>query len=114
MQSTTTNHHSEEATVLASKFDITTLQCRHEVFSPNYGLDLTVVQLGYGAVASEDVLSGKARPVEAYLAADGRGWMMAWHEGPETGEPIYVERHDRDGCQFHGYVDSISRRVIQT
>jgi hypothetical protein len=84
-----------------------------KVFSPNYGGDLVVNGLSYGRVPVEDVLSGEAKPIAATLSADGRSWIAQWHEGPESDESIYVETHDRWGCRFHGYVDSVSRRIVQ-
>lgn len=82
------------------------------VYSPNYLGYLTVVGLSYGVVDAEDVLSGAAKPIEATLSADGRSWAPVWHEGP-SGEGVYVERWDATGVVFHGWVDVVSRRIVQ-
>jgi hypothetical protein len=50
--------------------DISTLSIRDQVWSENAAAMLTVVELAYRRVPAEDVLSGKARPIEARLSAD--------------------------------------------
>ena len=98
----------------ASKFDISTLEIRHTIYSPNFGGELTVVGLSYGRVPAEDVLDGTAKPIEAHVSSDGRSWLSEWHRGPESGDAAYVERHDATGCVFHGWVDSVSRLIVQS
>lgn len=103
----------------AEKFNsipsVQNMKMRDLVYSPNYGAELVVVQVSYGVVPTEDVLSGKAKPVLAYLSADGRAFDHThWHRGPESGESIYVEVHDYSGRFFHGWVDARSRRIVQT
>ncbi len=93
--------------------DVSTLSIRDRVWSENAAAMLTVVQLAYGRVPAEDVLSGKARPIEARLSADGRAFdTSAWHKGEITDE-VYVERITRAGCAFHGLVDAQSRHITQ-
>jgi len=93
--------------------DVSTLSIRDRVWSENAAAMLTVVGLSYGRVPSEDVVSGKARPIEARLSADGRAFdTSAWHEGEITSE-VYVERITGAGCSFHGLVDSRSRHITQ-
>lgn len=98
---------------MTSKFELATLQTRHTIYSPNYGGELTVVQLSYGKVDADDVLAGTAKPIAAVVTADGRSYLPEWHTGPESGDAVYVERHDETGCAFHGWIDSISRRIVQ-
>ena len=84
------------------------------VHSPNFGGDLKVVALAYAIGTDvDDVLAGQATPIEATLTADGRSYRAEWHEGPESGEAIYVERHDATGCVFHGWIDQTSRKIVQ-
>lgn len=97
----------------ASKFDVSTVAVRQDVYSPNYGAGLIVWRTSFGNVPIEDALDGTAKPVEAWLSADGRHYVAEWHEGPEA-DAVYVERHDVTGCTFHGWVDSVSRRIVQT
>jgi len=96
-----------------SRFEVASLKTGHDIYSPNYGGSLKVSGLGYGKVSSESVIAGHAKPISAELSADGRHFRTgAWHEGPEA-EPVYVERHDQRGCFFHGWVDSVSRQLVQ-
>ena len=95
------------------QFDVATATTLQRVFSPKYGADLIVNQVSYGQVPVEDVFSGAALPIEATLTADGRHYdRRGWHEGAEA-EAVYVERHTREGCVFHGWIDSVSRRLVQ-
>ena len=97
----------------SSKFDISTLKVLHTIYSPNTGGELTVVELSYGIVESAAVLDGTAKPIEARVSADGRAWSSEWHQGAESGDAVYVERHDITGCVFHGWVDATSRQIVQ-
>lgn len=49
-----------------------------------------------------------------YATQDGRGFHRGvWHDGDEAGS-VWAEVWDKAGfCQFHGTVDSVSRRVTQ-
>jgi hypothetical protein len=52
----------------------------------------------------------------AHLSQDGGFFSTSvWHEGPEA-ETVYVERWNVETGQreFHGYVDSVSRKLVQT
>ena len=52
-------------------------------------------------------------PVEVTLTSDGRHYnRQGWHEGP-TAEDIRVERWTPQGMVFHGYLDSVSRKLVQ-
>jgi hypothetical protein len=50
------------------------------------------------------------------LTEDGRSYRPGWHDpaehGPE-GEWIAVERWSARGREFHGFIDSRSRRLLQ-
>lgn len=52
----------------------------------------------------------------AHLSEDGGIFSTSvWHDGP-TADTVYVERWDvGNGVrEFHGYVDSVSRKLVQT
>lgn len=62
----------------------------------------------------ERVLAGQAAVEYVSLTSDGRGAELTkWHEGPAN-EWVYVERWSPRGREFHGWVDSVSRRLLQT
>lgn len=87
---------------------------RAAIYSPNYGGDLLVVGKSYPKGSNvDDVVAGRIRPESVMLSSDGRHWLDGWHHGDEA-DAIYVERHMTGGCVFHGYVDSASRRIVQT
>lgn len=92
---------------------VSEMNTRTQVFSPKVGHNLTVAQVSYGKVAVEDVLSGKAKAIEARLSADGRSWWSEWHQGESSGRECYVERYDETGLVFHGWIDQDSRRIVQ-
>lgn len=88
-------------------------------FSPNYGADLLVTSRAFGLGATADeVTRGVVAAEVVELSADGRSWVDGWHDakrhGAESTEAVYVEKHTRGGAVFHGWVDSVSRRVVQT
>jgi hypothetical protein len=88
---------------------------RDLVWSNNYGDYLTVVGTSYPATATlDEVQRGAVRPDSVMLSADGRHWLDAWHRGDESDSAVYVERHTIGGAVFHGWIDSASRRIIQT
>ena len=94
--------------------DVASLALHDRVWSPNANQELTVVGLSYGHVPAEDVLSGRARPTEAKLSADGQSFVTSrWHEGEPSDETVYVERLTAEGRAFHGFIDSQSRRLVQ-
>ncbi len=94
--------------------DASSLALHDRVWSPNANRELTVVGLSYGHVPAEDVLAGRARPIEASLSADGRSFVTScWHEGEPSDETVYVERITAEGRAFHGFIDSQSRRLVQ-
>lgn len=54
---------------------------------------------------------GKANMI---LTRDGLPREREWHEGPESTNWIRADVYSSDGLIFHGYVDSVSRRIVQT
>ncbi|HTU78525.1 MAG TPA: hypothetical protein VMF09_07180 [Solirubrobacteraceae bacterium] len=94
--------------------DVSSLTLGDAVWSPNAGRELRVVGLSYGRVPTEEVLAGRARPIEARLSADGRSFeSRTWHRGDACGEEVYVERITAEGCMFHGFIDSETRHIVQ-
>lgn len=96
--------------------DVMMLDCLDTFVSPQSGVTLTVCRRSFGQVPVEDVLSGKCSPTVIYGSQDGRGWVDGvWHksEDGEESEGVWVERWTLGGCQFHGVVDSVSRKVVQ-
>lgn len=95
--------------------EVMSLGLRDTFVSPCSGMTLTVVGRSFGVVEVEDVLAGKAPAIEVRATGDGRGYMSAWHsqaDGPET-EGVWAERWSAQGCEFHGVVDSVSRKIVQ-
>lgn len=75
---------------------------------------LVVNQRSFGRVSVESVLDGTATAGEVTLTTDGRGAVTSeWHTGPEA-EWVFVERWSTAGRVFHGWVDSGSRKLLQT
>lgn len=60
-----------------------------------------------------EAINGTGRVVSALLSTDGRGYTGRWHDGPESGSTAYVERWTEAGLDFHGFVDSVSRDLVQ-
>lgn len=92
-----------------------------EHHSPNYGGNLTVVQLSYGRVTENEVVSGAARPIVAWLSSDGRSFITplvyqdvyADTPTPIASPAVYIEKHDESGCIFHGWIDPATRKLVQ-
>lgn len=82
------------------------------IYSPNVRADLTRVAASFGKVSVESVIDGRAAPITATYTADGRAMRNGWHAGAEA-DAIYVERHDAGRCVFHGFIDSVSRKLVQ-
>jgi len=52
-------------------------------------------------------------PVEVTLTSDGGRYSQnGWHTGEEA-EWVQVERWTPEGRVFHGFIDSVSRRLVQ-
>lgn len=92
-----------------------TTPLRGTFHSANYGAALVVVGTSYPiGTTTDEVLRRVVTPEFVMASADGRHWVDGWHTGAESGDVVYVERHTIGGCVFHGYVDSVSRRIVQT
>jgi hypothetical protein len=75
------------------------------------GMTLRVHSRSFGSISLAELQAG-APATEVILTSDGRGYELGWHEGPEA-EAVYLERWDTTGRVFHGWVDSVSRRLVQ-
>lgn len=74
---------------------------------------LVAVQRTFGVVPVESVLDGTAVAESVTLTSDGRGALTTtWHEGPENAW-VFVERWTPAGRVFHGFVDSVTRKLLQ-
>ncbi len=82
------------------------------IYSPNVCAALVRVAASFGKVSVESVIDGSAAPISATYSADGRGMRNGWHSGDEA-DAVYVERHDLGVCVFHGFIDSVSRKLVQ-
>lgn len=78
------------------------------------GMKVTTQHVSYGHVPVEAVLDGTANAVEVTATSDGRGYIPEWHSGAESGETAYVERYTTAGRTFHGFIDSVSRKIVQS
>lgn len=48
------------------------------------------------------------------LTQDGRGYNRdGWHQGDDGEDAVYVERWTASGREFHGWIDSRSRKLVQ-
>lgn len=75
--------------------------------------DLIVVHRGWSRYISvDDMLANRIRCDTVTLTADGRHYIASPHEGP-TADQVYVERWEPAGRAFHGFIDSVSRRIVQ-
>lgn len=62
----------------------------------------------------KSVLDGTATAESVTLTSDGRQALTSeWHEGAEY-EWVFVERWTAAGRVFHGWVDSATRKLLQT
>jgi len=101
---------------ISHPFDLQTIAPSLTRFVGYGGVTMTTVGGSYGHVAVEDVLAGRAPMVEVTATSDGRSFHRGngWHAGPETGEAVYVEVYSDRGREFHGWIDSDSRKLVQT
>lgn len=84
------------------------LRCGEDVYTIEPNIKLTVVK--------REGLQGLGiwEPCEVVtMTSDGRRYDRGeWHSGPEA-ESVYVERWNRDGRIFHGWIDRRTRRLVQ-
>lgn len=87
-----------------------------QVYQTGQGFPLTVNAVQYGHAAVEDVLAGRALAQEVVMTTDGKNAQpQKWHEGPPTDEEwVYYERWTPEGRVAHGWVDSVTRNLIQS
>lgn len=75
---------------------------------------LIVNHVSYGKVPVEDVLAGRAPAQEVTLTEDGRGAIrVGWHTDGPAAEWVRYEVWTPEGRIAHGFVDSVSRRLLQ-
>ncbi len=87
---------------------------RDEIDTGSCGV-LVVNQITYPrATPIEKVLDHSARAESVTLTSDGRSYYQGgWHEGETYGDSVYVERWTAEGRVFHGFVDSVTRKLVQ-
>jgi hypothetical protein len=97
---------------MATTADVLSARTGAEVVTE--GMTLRVNRRSWSRGAEEAaIIAGTLPADEVVLTSDGRHYdHHGWHEGPEA-DAIYVERWTRQGREFHGWVDSVSRRLVQ-
>lgn len=76
------------------------------------GIAMKTVHCSFGKVPVEHVIEGLAIPTEVTATSDGRPYVGGWHEGESVGS-VFVERYTLEGREFHGWIDSQSRKLVQ-
>ena len=96
-------------------FDLQTIAPSLTQFVGFGGITMTTIGGSYGVVPVEDVMSGRAQVIEVTATSDGRSYMRngGWHTGPEA-DAVYVEVYSDRGREFHGWIDSVSRKLVQS
>jgi hypothetical protein len=82
------------------------------------GVTVTTVHAEFGKITNEEYEAG-AMAVRVTATSDGgryaQGeWHREEHDGAFSDETVYVETYDRVGRTFHGYIDKVSRKIVQT
>lgn len=81
------------------------------------GVTVTTQHARFGHQPEAAVLSGVATAIEVTATSDGRRYVGEWHredvDGPFA-DSVYVEVYDYMGRKFHGYIDAVSRKLVQT
>jgi hypothetical protein len=81
-------------------------QCGDTVQAVN--LDATLV------VNHRIALDAEGVPERVVATQDGRhADLTGWHQGPGS-EEVYYEALNRDGSGSHGWVDGLSRKLVQS
>lgn len=113
MTAPTTPQEDTTMLTISHPFDLQSIAKPGTQFVGYGGVPVTTVNASYGVVPVEDVLSGKAPAVEVTATSDGRGALTGcWHVG-DSDASVYVERYSDRGREFHGWVDSDTRRLVQ-
>jgi hypothetical protein len=74
---------------------------------------LTVNHRTWPVGTSWEAIEAGLPAAEATLTGDGRHYdRRGGHEGP-VAEWVYVERFSARGREFHGWIDSASRKLLQ-
>jgi hypothetical protein len=96
--------------------DFSAIRLGATVVTANGTLTVTGTRYPIGTTADE-ITRRVVRPEVVELSSDGRGWVDGWHDvarhGAESADALYVEKHTLGGCIFHGFADSVSRRIVQ-
>lgn len=82
------------------------------------GVALIVNSVSYGQDRPgllDEIIAKTALPVGLVATEDGRGYVNAWHEGPSDIDVwVYFERYENGSRVAHGYIDPVSRKIVQT
>lgn len=101
------------APVVDDPADIMRLHTSKAIRTNKYNPTLIVNHRSFGHADEDRVVLGLVDAIEVTLTSDGRYYNQGeWHTGPEA-ESVYVERWDATGRIFHGFIDSVSRRLVQ-
>ncbi len=80
------------------------------------GIELTTVHASFGKITNEEFEAG-ATAVEVTATSDGGRYVADWHreelDGAFADESVYVERYTAAGREFHGFIDKVSRKIVQ-
>lgn len=81
------------------------------------GIELTVIGRTFArGVGLEQIQAGDAEPTGFVASSDGRSVQTLWHDEADGGAQgaAYFERFEHGARVAHGWVDSVSRRIVQT
>lgn len=97
--------------------DLSGIQRTRTQFVGFGGITLTTVRASFGKITLEELQAG-ATAVEVTATSDGRGYCAGqWHredvDGAFSDETVYVERYSAAGREFHGFIDKVSRKIVQ-
>lgn len=107
MTATTTYYPTTPAEILAAPCGSRMDTGERIVLTVNMRHDLT------GLVIEDGKVIEPGTAAMALLTQDGRTAKTdTWHTGPEA-DWVYVERWTSEGRVFHGWIDSVSRRLLQ-
>lgn len=82
------------------------------------GVKVTTVHAKFGKITDAEYHAG-ATAVEVIATSDGGRYAEGqWHreeiDGAFADESVYVERYTAAGREFHGFIDKVSRKLVQT
>lgn len=96
--------------------DVMNLRAGDRFVSPASGVPLIVSGGSFGDVELEHAIAGLVPYAELRATEDGRGIHRGeWHQvvdGPLS-EGAWAEVWTWAGCEFHGVVDMVTRKVVQ-